>query len=241
MKLSLRYTRLLFLIALAPLLFAGCAVSEANCANSSEASGKTYVEPGVFARDWRLYTLEEDGVALSVPPGWKEFNLSEQDLQTVMNEMAAANPQFGSAMGSQVASMASQGVKFYAFDLWSASLQMGFANNINLLKVDKPCDVTLDKAVKESIAELEEQLSGTLDGPILSARLTTVGGEQVRRINYDAVLNMPDGSPLAISLVQYMLVDDNSLYILTGTTTTSQITDYALTFEQIAQSIYLLR
>jgi hypothetical protein len=240
MKDNARYVRLLLLIVLVPLVLAGCGVGGSQSGNSA-ASNKPDVQPKPFAKDWTLYTLENDGIALSLPPGWKEFNLSEEDLKTLVNEMVAANPKFGGSMSSQLAGMAAQGIKFYAFDLYSASLQMGFANNINLLRMERPSDVNLDKAVKESIAELEKQLSGTLDGPILSARLTTVGGDQLRRINYDAFLNMPDGSPLAISLVQYMGVTQDSIFILTGTTTTSQITDYARTFEDIAQSIYLLR
>ena len=242
MKLSLRYTRLLFVLVLVPFVLAGCGIGGGSKSRSAAGtSDKPYVEPKPVAKDWTLYTLEKDGFAISLPPGWKEFNLSEQDLQSIMSEVVVANPEFGNAMSSQIASMASQGVKFYAFDLYSSSLQMGFANNINLLRVDKPSDVDLNRAVKESIDELEKQLAGSLDGPILSARLTTIGGEEMRRINYDAFLNMPDGTPISISLVQYMAVTENSLYILTGTTTTSQIDDYAHTFEEIAQGLYLLR
>lgn len=244
MRIRTRLVRLLFVIALVPTVLAGCGTASGTKSNSDSAAqvpDKPYVAPKPVARDWQLYTFDNDGFAISLPPGWQSFNLTQDDLQTVMNAMSDANPIFGNAMAGQVSNMASQGIKFYAFDLYSASLRMGFANNINVLRMDKPSDVDLNGAVRQSIDELKTQLGGTLDGPILPARLTTIGGEDLARINYDAVLNMPDGTPVTLSLVQYLAVTGSSIFILTCTTTAAQINDYAHTFEEIAQGLYFLR
>ncbi len=239
MKLSAPVLRLAFALLVVPMVLAGCAGATASKSNSA-ITDKPPAEPKPVARDWTLYTFDNEGFAISLPPGWKEFNLSKENLQAVVNDLAAANPVFGSAMSGQISEMMSKGIKFYAFDLWSASLQMGFANNINVLKTDRPSNGDLNEAVKQSISELKQQLGNSLDGPILPARLTTIGGQDLARINYDAVLNMPNGTPVSISLVQYMGLTDNNLYILTCTTTTSQIDDYAHTFENIAQGLYFL-
>lgn len=241
MKNGLLYVRLMFVALILPLL-AGCGgMAGLDSKKSVAVPEVVYVEPQPFARGWTLITLEDEHIALSIPPAWKELSLGKENLQSIINEMVAANPALGGAMSSQVSNMAAQGIKFFAFDVRSPSIQMGFVENVNLVRTERPSDLDLDTAVKQSIAELKEQLGSMLDGPVLPARLTTVAGNELARLNYDAVFNSPDGTALTISLVQYMAITDSDLYILTGTTPTARLDDYDMLFEQIAQSIYFLK
>ena len=71
-------------------------------------------------------------------------------------------------------------------------------------------------------------------------RITAISGQELGRINYDISLNVPDGRTLSVSLVQYVALSQDSLFILTCTTTTDQLDQYAHLFEEIAQGLYIL-
>jgi hypothetical protein len=191
-------------------------------------------------KDWTLFRQAGEGFALSLPGNWQQFDLSKETMTSIMGKMNAANPQLGAALSSQVAGMAAQGIKFYAFDLYSPTAATGFATNINVLRQDLPSNPGLDSLIKESIGTLKEQLKAALSGPITSSRLTTIAGDNMGRINYDIVLNTPDGRALTLSVVQYVYASDNNLYILSCTTTIDRIEEYSHTFELIAQGFYLL-
>lgn len=237
-KLSLRLACLVFGL-LVPVVLAGCGGSAADLLGPEPTPEPTVV-PQPFAKDWALYTLASDHVALSLPPGWMHFNLSEDDLQTVVGGMMEANPTFGGSMSGQIASMAAQGIKFYAFDINSSSISQGFAENLNLVRTEKPADITLDAALKETMKGLKEQMGGMLDGPLMSTRLTTTSGHELARLNYDAVFNAPDGSPMTLSLVQYIAVTNRDMYVLTGTAQVSRFGDYDQIFEGVAQGMYFI-
>jgi hypothetical protein len=241
MKNNSRLWRLVLTLLLGSLLLSGCGGAEgATSQKAVEVPDTAYVEPMPFEAGWTLYTLEKDGVALSLPSSWQEFNLSEDDLQSVMGDMMAANPSFGSSMSGQIASMAAQGIKFYAFDSNSISLQSGFAENLNLVRTQRPSNIDLDSAIKESMSELRTKMGSMIDGPVMSMKLTTTSGHELGRLNYDAVFNMPGGSPLTLSLVQYIAVTNNDLFILTGTAPLSRFDDYDSIFEGVAQGMYFL-
>ena len=224
---------------LVPAALAGCGGSVAVLLGPDPTPEPTVV-PQPFSRDWTLHTLKNDHLALSLPPGWMEFNLSEDDLQTVVGGMMDANPTFGGSMSGQIAGMAAQGIKFYAFDKNSSSIASGFAENLNLVRTEKPTEITLDAALKETMTGLKEQLGGMLDGPLMSTRLSTTSGHELARLNYDAVFNMPDGSPMTLSLVQYIAVTNRDLYVLTGTAQVSRFGDYDQIFEGVAQGMYFI-
>ena len=90
------------------------------------------------------------------------------------------------------------------------------------------------------MSELKTKMGGMIDGPVMSMKLTTTSGHELGRLNYDAVFNMPGGSPLTLSLVQYIAVTSNDLFILTGAAPLSRFDDYDSIFEGVAQGMYFL-
>lgn len=230
----------ILLALVAPVLLAACGDGTQAALLGPAATPEPTVVPMPFAKGWTLHTLSNEHVAISLPPGWQEFNLTEQDLQSVVGAMMDANPSFGGSMSSQVANMAAQGIKMYAFDANSSSISLGFAENINLVRTEKPSNIDLNAALKETTTGLKEQMGGMIDGPILSMKLTTTSGHELARINYDAVFNVPDGSGMTLSLVQYIAVTNTDMYVLTGTSQKSRFDDYDNIFEGIAQGMYFL-
>src|SRR5438105_1175021 len=119
--------RLSVLFLLVPLILAGCgaAGSTTKSTTASQPKIKPPAAPQPVEKDWVLYTRDDAGFALSLPAYWKKFDLDKEALNQIMSEMSTANPQLASALSDQIASMASQGIKFYAYDQFPPSLSRG--------------------------------------------------------------------------------------------------------------------
>ena len=159
----------------------------------------------------------------------------------IMAALSKSNPGLSNALSGQIASMVAEGVKFIAFDVYSESISVGFVTNVNVVRISKPEPISLDTAVKETINELKKQLKDYVVGPVTSNRLTSDGGEEIARINYDLTINAPDGRQVAMSGTQYVAVTENDFYVVTCTALTNDVVVYARMFDKIGQSLQLFR
>ncbi|HET9496217.1 MAG TPA: hypothetical protein VFR15_18470 [Chloroflexia bacterium] len=233
MRVRMAVRHAVFLAALVlPVVLAGCGGATKQAA--------AQVKPRPVAVGWELHTLDDVGVALSLPPGWQAFNMDKQALTDTIAELRKANPSIANALSSQVTSLAVQGIKFYAADLYSPSLAFGFATNLNIIRDGSTSIDNLDEAMTEAIAEVEKQFAGSLDGPVLRGKLKSGSGHQVGRLSYDVVLNAPGGVSMPLSINQYVASAGGDVYIVTCTTLMANRGDYASTFEAMAEGLYFL-
>jgi hypothetical protein len=212
----------------------------AGCGGGSTKSAAAQVKPRPVAQGWDLHTLEDVGVALSLPPGWQAVDMDKEALAATIEQIRQANPAIADALSGQVTSMAMQGIKFYAMDMDSPSLAYGFATNLNVIREDSASLGNLDDAMSEAIAEVEKQFAGSLDGPVMRGKLKSGSGHQVGRLSYDVFLNVPGGASMALSITQYVAAAGGGVYIVTCTTLMDNRGDYASTFEAIAEGLYFL-
>ena len=212
----------------------------AGCGGGGSKSAAAQVKPKPVAIGWDLHTLDDVGVALSLPPGWQAFDMDKEMLETTMAELRKANPGIADAMSSQVTSMATQGIKFYAFDMNSPSMAYGFATNVNILR-DSSSLGNLDDAMTEAVGEVEKQFGNALDGPVLRGKLKAGSGHDMGRLSYDVFLNAPSGNSMALSITQYVASAGGDVYIVTCTTLMNNRGDYAQTFEAMAEGLYFLK
>jgi len=217
-----------------PLAVAGCGGGAAQ-----PAAAQTKPEP--VAAGWELSTLVGEGVALSLPPGWKAFDLDKDVLQKTMQELRQANPGIAEMLSGQTIAMASHGVKFFAMDMNAPSLNAGFATNLHIIHQTSTALGDLDTAMSEAIAEAEQQLGDALDGPVLRGKITSGSGHTLGRLNYDFYMNGPGGGTLPLSVSQYITSAGGDVYIITCTTLMDYRADYASTFEAIAGGPYFLK
>jgi hypothetical protein len=213
----------------------------AGANNSIEATRTAYEEPRPAAEDWTLYTLEDDNIALSIPPGWMKFDLSEDNLDAILGETMDANPEFGGSMSDQIRTMTAKGIKFYAFDLHSPELTTGYPANVNLIRTARPKGLKLDDLMEQMESLLEKQLGVKLDSPLQSERMTTLGGQKLGRIQYSTSFNMPNGSSVSFTMVQYLAFTDSDYYVLSAGASLSSFEDYEDTFDIMAKGMYFLK
>ena len=223
---------ILLAVLVLPVVLAGC--------GGGTRPAAAQVQPRPVAQGWDLHTLEDVGVALSLPPGWQAVDMDKEALAATIEQIRQANPSIADALSGQVTSMAMQGIKFYAMDMDSPSLAYGFATNINIIREDSASFGNLDDAMSEAIAEVEKQFGGSLDGPVMRGKLKSGSGHQVGRLSYDVYLNVPGGASMALSITQYVAAAGGGVYIITCTTLMDNRGDYASTFEAIAEGLYFL-
>jgi hypothetical protein len=226
--------RLGLLIAglLLPVVLAGCS------GDAKPAAAE--VKPRVVAQGWKLQTLDDVGLALSLPPGWQAFNLDKQTLAATMSEVRKANPSLANVLSSQATALATQGIKFFAVDANSPTLAYGFATNVNVLRQSNEDLGDLDTAMTDAIAEIEKQFGASLDGPILRGKLKSGSGHAVGRLNYNLYMNAPTGDTLGLAIRQYVAAAGGDVYMITCTTLLDYRADYAQTFDTLAESLYFL-
>jgi hypothetical protein len=212
-----------------------------GCGGGGTKSAAAQVKPRPVAQGWELHTLDDVGLALSLPPGWQAIDMDKDALAATIDELRKANPAIADALSGQVTSMAMQGIKFYAMDMGAPSLAYGFATNLNVIREGNASLGKLDDAMNEAIAEVEKQFGGSLDGPVLRGKLKSASGHEVGRLSYDVFLNVPGGASVALAITQYVAAAGGDVYIVTYTTLMDNRGDYASTFEAIAEGLYFLR
>jgi predicted small secreted protein len=228
-------------LVVAAVLLVACNTPGGTGASTTSNKPKAAVTPRVAGPGWTLFTNKKEGFALSLPSTWQQIELSKETLSQAMSQVRSSNPGMANVLSSQAASMAAQGVKFFGYDMYSPTLALGFATNVNVAKQATLFGgPDLNDTIKEVMKEVKTEFKDSLSGPVTSTRIKTRGGMEIGRINFNITLNMPNGSPMTMALIQYVASGDNGLYLLTCTTTANELPTYSHTFEDIAKSIYLL-
>jgi hypothetical protein len=201
--------------------------------------GQTNIEmlPVPEARDdngWPYYEIKREGFALSLPPDWRQFDMSSENVESMLGEMLAKNPEL-STMLTGLRQQIASGVKFYGFD--PADARTGFGTNVNVLHMPLPPGHDLDTLVAESIQQIKSL--STIVKPVASERIV-VRGQERERIRYRMSMRGPNGRNNLLAFTQYVAIDDSSYYVLTLTTMPDREAKYASTFDQIGRSFRLI-
>src|SRR6266566_8064260 len=234
--------RLSIVLALVPLVLAGCAGGQSGSGSSGNAAqSQTLVnhEPPRLEEGWTLATVQDEGFAIGLPPGWTEFDMGNVNVEAGLSEIRQANPNLANALSEQVTQMAAQGIKLMAFDKYSNFAATGFATNLNIIKEQVPDGADLDSLSGEATAELKKQLQTDVPLQVFKNRLDINSGE-AERLQYSFSLNGPDGRSFALSVTQYVAIDGTDSYILTYSTTDDQFPLYASAFDKSAKTLTFL-
>ncbi len=240
-----RLRRLSIALALVPLVLAGCggggSGSQSGSGSGKVANAQNIVnhDPPRLSEGWTLATVQEEGFAIGLPPGWTQFDLSSSDIEAGMNEVRQANPNMASALSAQVAQLAAQGIKLFAVDRNGNFAVTGFATNLNVIKDKTPDGANLDSLSAEAVAELKKELKTDVPIQVFKNRLDINSGE-AERLQYSWTMNSPDGRTFALSVTQYVAINGEDSYILTYSTTDDQFGTYAPLFDKSAKTLTFL-
>jgi len=194
---------------------------------------KIGVLPVPDARDengWPRYEIKKEGFALSLPPDWRQFDMSSGDVDSMVGKIQAKNPELKPMLAGLRQQIVS-GVKFFGFDQRDAGT--GFGTNINVMHLPLPPGHDFESISEENMRQLNSL--STIVKPIARERLE-VGGQERERVRYRMSMRGPDGRNNLLAFTQDLAVNDTSYFVLTMTTLPDREARYASTFEQIGRS-----
>jgi hypothetical protein len=211
------YSRLLVILLLVPAL-AGCGGGDDKpAAEQPQKTGET--------EDLAAYEVESGGFTLSVPREWKAVNIDEILDAGGLDALREEDPE----LARQVEPLAQPGspVKFVAID---PDVQDDFATNANVYVEETPAGVTRDQYFDASVDRISEAI-----GAPQQERTSLPAGEALR-LSYEQELD----SGRRLAMLQYLLFEDETGYVITYTTLPDRSAEYAETFETSARSFGLL-
>lgn len=211
------YSRLLAVL-LVLLALAGCGGGDDE--HEAEQPQKTGEAEGLAA-----YEVASGGFTLSVPEEWKAANIDEILDEGALERLREEDPE----LARQVEPFAQPGspVKFVALD---PDVQDDFATNANVYVEEVPAGVTRDQYFDASVDNITEAI-----GAPEQERVTLPAGEALR-LSY--VQEIASGRQVAI--LQYLLFEGETGYVITYTTLPDRSAEYAETFETSARTFGLL-
>jgi hypothetical protein len=230
--------RLLIALALLSVVLAGCGGQGADPTPKPVKVPLISHQPPPLDAGWTLATIQAEGFAIGLPPGWVKFDLSQGDLDTILASMSQSNPNLASALSGQVASLMAQGIKLYAVDQNSIA-GTGFATNLNIAKEPSSDVANLDQLAKQAMDEIKTQFNTSQNITFFKNRADLNSG-QAERVMYNLNLNMPNGQPLSVAFTQYLAIYGGNAFILTYTTTNAQSSQYLATFDKSAKTLTFL-
>ena len=178
------------------------------------------------------YEFSEQGFAITLPREWQPVDLSADRMTSSLSAFAGANPQAAALVEEQLQSIANARFTFFAAELSPAVLDTGFATNVSLLRQPLPTGITLDFYSQLIAKQVQEKFE--LTAPIALASGSLPAGKLV------ALSYKMRGVNGELAVTTYLIMQAQTVYDLTFTTTNAQAESYAQTFAVIAKSFRLL-
>lgn len=176
------------------------------------------------------YSYPDYNFAITLPPQWMPIIGGGELIQASMMTVGNENPQIATLLSQQLAELAQTPLAFMAFSLALDNLASGYVPSVTILKQPVPAGITLDFFVQFSGSQLEQILG--LSTPSAASNVLTGAG--------DALLLAYQMADLGVAAQQYMLLHDDTVYILTFTSALSQVDANAATFSAIVDSLIFL-
>ena len=188
---------------------------------------------------WTLYSMKTSGFALALPPGWERLDLNPSALATGLSIVGERNPKLKELFSSQtLRELAAAGIRFYGFDPSPQSLASGSPTSVNVLKLEIGVSLPLDPLVSLTL----EQLKGMADPATpITHRRVTLSNVEAEEIQYREKLTSVTGEQVQLRLMQFLMVDGTTEYVVTCATSTQPANDQATVLEKIGKSFRLLK
>ena len=177
--------------------------------------------------DATAYNYADYNFAITLPPQWLPIIGGGELIQASMMTVGNENPQIATLLSQQLAQLAQTPLAFMAFSLAPDNVASGYVPSVTILKQPVPTGITLDFFVQFSGSQLEQILG--LATPSAASNVQTAAG--------DALLLTYQMADLNVAAQQYMLMHNNTVYILTFTSALNQADANAATFSAIVDSL----
>lgn len=176
------------------------------------------------------YPYEDDNFSIALPSQWLPIMAGGELIESAMVTLGNENPAVAALLTEQLAKLSRTPLALLAFSLAPESLANGYMPSVSILKQPLPAGVTLDLFVQFSGSQLEQILG--LSTPTAASNVQTGAGE--------ALLLTYQMNESGIAARQYMILQNDTVYIVTFTSSISQAEADATTFAAIVNSFTVL-
>ncbi|MGH9245590.1 MAG: hypothetical protein ACRD29_14990 [Acidimicrobiales bacterium] len=165
---------------------------------------------------------EDEGFAIAVPDDWQEFDLTDESLDQIIEDVVETNPELGPTLQPAAGLLASGGVL-----LALGPTETAFTPNVNILRIRGTNDVNELEPLAQS--ELARVGATNVDTEVIDIP----AGESLRA-EYDLTVNDINGQPVDAHGVQYHVAGAGFMWTITFST--DDIALDADTFDEMIDS-----
>lgn len=176
--------------------------------------------------------VADPGFEVTLPDGWTSLPVDPDTLQSFINELPAGSDLRG-ILESQAGSLATQAIRFWAFDTRPEDLAKGFARNMNVI-AQPP--LGLGVAAIEPIAKASLEAVEAVREPVTTEIVTLPSGDALR-VDYILDVEAADGTATAVAGTQYYLPLPNALLIISFSSDEASAEVAATDFDAIIRSV----
>lgn len=160
-----------------------------------------------------LFELPEEGFSIALPDRWEVFDLGNDDIAAMFDAMGGQNEGLELFFSNaNVQNLVAVGMKLYAINLEAASLSNASPASINILKQDLPISFTLSEYAEINVTQIEQIFTLTSD---LQQETVMLGDLEAVKLTYSVELVNPLGVEIENLNVQYLLLADQTAYVIT--------------------------
>jgi hypothetical protein len=178
-----------------------------------EVAESNIIERSVDGGGITEYTVVDSGYVISLPDGWTVLDLSAENFDEMLQVVGEQNEGIGSQLSSDfLRGLLAAGMSFYAINM-APEFSDGYTPaNINVLKQELPISLTLDQIVDVNVQQLPALVDVVGD---VEVELVDLNGVRAYQLNYVANLNDVYGQAITNRNVQYLMLNDSDLVVLT--------------------------
>jgi len=171
---------------------------------AATASAAASPEPAAVSTDgWQRVEIAEHAFAISIPPSWEVFDLTDEEVAQIIEQGSA---EIDPALRAQIAQLTVSGGALFASETDQATLASGFAPNVNVIVSDGVRGTPLGILLGLSASFVEDTFGVT----VTQERVDLPGGE-AGVMTYE----VDDPATGSFRVVQYAIIDDDRVFMIT--------------------------
>lgn len=187
---------------------------------------------------WIRYELPGEGFAITLPPRWRPVDLTPDMLAVNLQAIRDENPGIRGLISDQMLrGQILSGLTFYAVHAAPETYIYDTPANLNLVKLVLQIDISLETYIQQKLRQIELQV--IRNTPIRHERVM-LGNVEAAKFAYDREITGTTGEFISVHIIQYLILDGRTSYVITLTAPRPLTETYVPMFEEIGASFELL-
>ena len=185
-----------------------------------------------------LYEVVADQFSIELPGEWRSADFSDLQVEEIFDGIADQNEELSDLFSSDYfQNLAAAGVKFYAVNVANTELLTLSPPVINVIVQELPFAFTLTDYIDLNVTQLNQYFDLTSE---IEQRDLMLGDVEATMLQYSANLTDPLGRPLELTNTQYLLLQDETAYVVTLAVPRDTKPEALAEFMQSAETFRLL-